>query len=107
MAVDGHLIVDDVLIALAAARDGAGVAYLPDAFVCPYIDKGTLVHILDDWSLTKSGVFLYYSGRRQVPAPLQAFVSFVRRQANGNGTARHNDHAIIQGKANGHGRAPG
>jgi len=32
-------------------------------------------------------VFLYYSDRRQVPAPLQAFVSFVRRHANSNGRA--------------------
>jgi hypothetical protein len=42
------------------------------------------VRLLDDRSLTKSGVFLYYAGRRQVPATLQAFVSFVRRRLNGN-----------------------
>src|SRR5262245_15861042 len=88
VAVEGDLIVDDLMLALVAARDGAGVAYLPDAFICPYLDQGRLVRLLDDWSLTKSGVFLYYSGRRQVPAPLQAFVSFVRRHANGNGKAR-------------------
>jgi DNA-binding transcriptional LysR family regulator len=75
------------MLALVAARDGAGVAYLPDPFICPYLDQGRLVRLLDDWSLTKSGVFLYYSGRRQVPAPLQAFISFVRRHANGNDRA--------------------
>lgn len=107
VAVDGHLVVDDLLLSLSAARDGAGIAYLPDAFVCPYVDQGRLVHILDDWSLTKSGVFLYYSGRRQVPAPLQAFVSFVRRHANGKGSANgkaHGVHISHDGKTNGDAR---
>lgn len=94
VAVEGQLTVNDLHLALYAARDGAGVAYLPDAFVCPYVNKGQLVRLLEDWSLRKSGVFLYYSGRRQVPAPLQAFIAFVRRQANGHGRAeRTNGHA--------------
>jgi DNA-binding transcriptional LysR family regulator len=101
VAVDGDLVVDDLLLALFAARDGAGVAYLPDAFICPYLDQGRLVRLLDDWSMTKSGVFLYYSGRRQVPAPLQAFIAFVRRHANGKD--KSNGKANGQAKANGHG----
>ena len=101
IAVDGDLVVDDLLLALFAARDGAGVAYLPDAMVCPYMEQGRLVRLLEDWSLTKSGVFLYYSGRRQVPAPLQAFISFVRRHANGNGKAR-SAHVGGNAKTNGH-----
>jgi len=87
VAVEGQLVVNDLHLALFAARDGAGVAYLPEAFVCPYMHDGQLVRLMEDWSLTKSGVFLYYSGRRQVPAPLQAFIAFVRKRANGNGRA--------------------
>lgn len=85
VAVEGQLIVNDLHLALFAARGGAGIAYLPDAFICPLVNQGELVRLLEDWSLTKSGVFLYYSGRRQVPAPLQAFIGFVRRHLNNNG----------------------
>jgi DNA-binding transcriptional LysR family regulator len=88
VAVDGQLVVNDLHLALYAARDGAGVAYLPDAFVCPYFNAGLLVRLLEDWSHTRSGVFLYYSGRRQVPAPLQAFITYVRRHGNGKTPAR-------------------
>jgi DNA-binding transcriptional LysR family regulator len=103
VAVEGDLVVDDLLLALFAARDGAGIAYMPDAFVCPYMEQGRLVRLLEDWSLTKSGVFLYYSGRRQVPAPLQAFISFVRRRGSGNGRAR-GWQTSSQAKADGDGR---
>ena len=99
VAVEGDLVVDDLLLALFAARDGAGVAYLPDAFVCPYMERGRLVRLLEDWSLTKSGVFLYYSGRRQVPAPLQAFISFVRQRSNGRGKRNGSEHLNGRPKA--------
>ncbi len=91
VAVGGQLVVNDLHLALYAARDGAGVAYLPEAFVCPYFNAGRLVRLLDDWSLTKSGVFLYYSGRRQIPATLQAFIAYARRR--GNGKAANNEGA--------------
>ncbi|MGE3898107.1 MAG: LysR family transcriptional regulator [Variibacter sp.] len=87
VAVDGQLVVNDLHLALYAARDGAGVAYLPEAFVCPYFNAGLLVRLLDDWSHTRSGVFLYYSGRRHVPAPLQAFIGYVRRRGNAKKTS--------------------
>jgi DNA-binding transcriptional LysR family regulator len=98
VTVDGQLIVNDLQLALYAARDGAGVAYVPDAFACPHIQDGELMRLMEDWSRPKSGVFLYYSGRRQVPAALQAFIAFVRRQANGhakpNGNGRLYDEPI-------------
>jgi hypothetical protein len=84
-------------LALYAARDGAGVAYPPEAFVCPYFNAGLLVRLLEDWSHTKSGVFLYYSGRRQIPSPLQAFIAYVRRR--GNGKKASNEIASRNGNA--------
>jgi DNA-binding transcriptional LysR family regulator len=35
-----------------------------------------------DWEPRMSGLFLYYSSRRQVPAPLRAFIAFMRRHKN-------------------------
>jgi len=82
LTVDGQLVVNDLHLALYAARHGAGVAYLPDTFVSPHVQTGQLVRLLEAWSLRRSGVFLYYSGRRQIPAPLQALIAFVRRRAD-------------------------
>ncbi|MGE0752108.1 MAG: LysR family transcriptional regulator [Variibacter sp.] len=101
VAIGGQLVVNDLHLALYAARDGAGVAYLPDAFVCPYFNAGLLVRLLEDWSHTKSGVFLYYSGRRQIPAPLQAFIAYVRR----HGASKKNGRMAKNG--NGHDHADG
>ena len=42
------------------------------------IEAGRLVPVLEDWQTPAASVFLYYSGRRQVPAPLQAFIEFLR-----------------------------
>jgi DNA-binding transcriptional LysR family regulator len=42
------------------------------------VASGRLVTLLDDWSATFPGPFLYYPGRRQQPPSLTAFVSFVK-----------------------------
>ena len=37
--------------------------------------------VLEPWWQRFSGPFLYYPGRRLVPAPLRAFIDFVKAQA--------------------------
>jgi len=83
VAVEGTLIVNDIDLALKAALDGVGVAYVVEACALPFISNGGLVPLLEDWSPSLSGFFLYYSSRRQLPPHLQAFVDFVRKQRNG------------------------
>jgi DNA-binding transcriptional LysR family regulator len=36
------------------------------------------VQLLADWTPIASGLYLYYSNRRQVPAPLRAFIDFLK-----------------------------
>jgi len=43
-----------------------------------YLDSGALEPILEPWWQTFSGPFLYYPGHRHVPAPLRAFIDFVK-----------------------------
>ncbi|MGO7616570.1 LysR family transcriptional regulator, partial [Rhizobium ruizarguesonis] len=38
--------------------------------------------VLETWWQRFSGPFLYYPGRRLVPAPLRAFIDFVKASAN-------------------------
>jgi len=71
-----------VELAVEAAVAGCGVVQLFEDWLAPQIVSGALEPVLKDWWRPFTGPFLYYPGRRYVPAPLRAFVDFVRaRQA--------------------------
>ena len=76
--VSGPLIVDDSALAVAAALDGIGLAHIHDGLVADHAARGDLVRVLEDWCPPLAGFFLYYPGRRQVPAALRAFIDTVR-----------------------------
>jgi DNA-binding transcriptional LysR family regulator len=78
IAVDGPLVVNDADLALRAALDGVGITYLFDQDVKALVRSGRLERVLAGWSPSFPGFFLYYPSRRQMPAPLRAFVDFVR-----------------------------
>jgi len=61
-----------------AAIGGTGIVYIFEDWLRPHFDAGRLEPILERWWLSFSGPFLYYPGRRLVPAPLRAFIDFVR-----------------------------
>jgi DNA-binding transcriptional LysR family regulator len=64
---------------LAAALDNLGVAYLLDHEIASYVEKGTLVRLLVDWTPSFPGFHLYYSSKRQMRPILAAFVDAVGR----------------------------
>jgi DNA-binding transcriptional LysR family regulator len=68
-------------LAVEAAVAGTGIIYLFEDWLRPYLDRGELEPILEPWWQAFSGPFLYYPGRRLVPAPLRAFIDFVKGQA--------------------------
>ncbi len=78
LAVDGSLIVDNVDLMLRGALEGVGIGYLVEPYVNTFIQEGRLIPVLDDWSQRFSGWHIYYPSRRQMHAPLKAFVGFVR-----------------------------
>ena len=65
-------------LAVDAAVAGVGIVYLFEDWLRPHLDSGALEAVLEDWWQPFSGPFLYYPGRRLLPAPLRAFVDFVR-----------------------------
>lgn len=67
-------------LSVDAAIAGAGVIYLFEDWLRPHLDSGALEPILEPWWLRFSGPFLYYPGRRLLPAPLRAFVDFIQRE---------------------------
>jgi DNA-binding transcriptional LysR family regulator len=64
-------------LAVDAAIAGSGVIQLFEDWLRPHLDSGALEPVLEPWWLRFSGPFLYYPGRRLLPAPLRAFVDFV------------------------------
>ena len=76
--VEGQLIVNDVSIALKAALDGLGIAYLPEDHVEADIEARRLIRALDDWTPPFSGYHLYYPSRRQQSAAFALLVDALR-----------------------------
>jgi len=66
-------------LAVSAAVAGLGVVHLFEEWLAPALQSGALVPVLEPWWQPFSGPFLYYPGRRLVPAPLRAFIDFIRR----------------------------
>ncbi|WP_152103226.1 LysR substrate-binding domain-containing protein [Bradyrhizobium sp. TM102] len=65
-------------LAVAAAIAGTGIVTLFEDWLRPHLAGGQLEPVLEPWWQSFSGPFLYYPGRRLVPAPLRAFIDFVR-----------------------------
>jgi DNA-binding transcriptional LysR family regulator len=65
-------------LAVDAAIAGTGIIYLFEDWLRPLLDSGTLEPVLERWWQRFSGPFLYYPGRRLLPAPLRAFVDFIK-----------------------------
>src|ERR1035437_2287096 len=68
-------------LAVDAAIAGTGIIYLFEDWLRPHLDSGRLEPVLEPWWPRFSGPFLYYSGRRLLPAPLRAFVDFIKSSA--------------------------
>jgi len=69
-------------LAVEAAIAGTGILYLFEDWLRPHLDSGALAPVLEPWWQRFSGPFLYYSGRRLLPAPLRAFVDFIKTSAD-------------------------
>ena len=87
ISVDGRVMVNDPDLAVRAAVDGLGIAYTIEALAEPFLRSGQLVRVLEDWSPSFEGLFLYYPGHRQVPAALRALIDMIRT-ARGSAPAK-------------------
>jgi len=75
VAVEGPVVTNYSDIGVAAALQGLGVAYAFDRErVDEHLARGRLVQLLADWSITRSGLFLYHPSRRHFPVALRAFI---------------------------------
>ena len=91
---DGEVIKVDVIgpltVGLGGATDllvdsaiaGAGIVPLFEDWLRPHFESGALEPILEPWWQSFAGPYLYYPGRRLVPAPLRTFVDFIKASAH-------------------------
>lgn len=70
-------------LAIDAALAGTGIVHVFEDWIKPHLRSGALEPVLEPWWQRFSGPFLYYPGRRLVPAPLRAFVDFIKGAAGG------------------------
>jgi DNA-binding transcriptional LysR family regulator len=75
LIIRGHGGVD---LAVEAAIAGVCVIHFFEEWLRPHFASGALEPILQPWWQRFPGPFLYYPGRRLVPAPLRAFLDFIK-----------------------------
>jgi DNA-binding transcriptional LysR family regulator len=55
------------------------MAFMSEDRAAPYLASGALERVLEDWSPSFPGFFLYYPSRRQQPAALTALIDTLRQ----------------------------
>ncbi|ESY24868.1 LysR family transcriptional regulator [Mesorhizobium sp. LNJC394B00] len=65
-------------LAVHAAIAGSGIVALFEGWLRPHFESGALEPVLEPWWQSFPGPFLYYPGRRLVPAPLRAFIDYIK-----------------------------
>jgi DNA-binding transcriptional LysR family regulator len=76
--VDGQLIFNNIFQVRDAALAGYGLAYVPEDLARPYLSRGQLVWVLQEWSPPWSGYHLYYPSRRQSSPAFALIVEALR-----------------------------
>ncbi|MEA2732398.1 MAG: hypothetical protein QOF70_6873 [Acetobacteraceae bacterium] len=78
IAPSGPLLATTIELELGAALNGLGLIYMFEEDVAAALDSGALEPVLPEWWQEFSGPFLYYPSRNLMPAPLRAFVNFLK-----------------------------
>ncbi|MCR5879541.1 LysR family transcriptional regulator [Phenylobacterium sp. J367] len=76
--VDGQLVFNTLRQRLDSARQGLGLAYLPEDVATPCIRSAELVRVLEDWCAPFSGYHLYYPSRRHSSPAFSLMVETLR-----------------------------
>jgi len=69
---------------LAAARDGLGLAYLPDYYLANDLQSGKLVRLLEDWSGIDRDIVAIYQQRRHLSAKVKLLVDYLENRFQAN-----------------------
>lgn len=77
LSLNGPLSSNDPDLLIAAAIEGAGLAYITEATILRHLEEGRLVTVLENWCPSYDGWQLYYPGNRHVAPALKALIAFL------------------------------
>ncbi|WP_413626491.1 LysR family transcriptional regulator [Luteibacter sp. Lutesp34] len=80
--LEPSLIVDDVQMSQRAAMLGLGLAFVPRDAVEDQLQAGQLVEVLQRWSVTMPGDFLYYPSRRTLSLAARTVIDLLRKRGD-------------------------
>lgn len=79
VAVEPEFTTNDMGLMIRLACAGAGITFGMEDSFRPLIDRGLLVPLLEDYSPTFAGFYLYYPNRRNLTPRLRALLDMVHR----------------------------
>ena len=86
LEVSGGYITNDDESMIRVAVNGTGIIQHLDFAISDFINKGLLQPILQDWSISFPGFYLYVSSRVRMPSKVRAFIDFmVEKRLNTTG----------------------
>jgi DNA-binding transcriptional LysR family regulator len=74
---------NDMWVMLRTAVAGAGLTFGVEETFRPYLDRGELIAMLEDFCPPFPGFYLYFPDRRNLAPKLRALVDYIRRQRRG------------------------
>lgn len=77
VAVDPQITTNDMRLMLRTALAGGGITFATDETFRPYLERGELVSLLQDYLPPFPGFFLYFAHRRNMAPKLRALVDHV------------------------------
>jgi len=72
--VSGQVILNDVAAEIAVAREGIALAQTIESLVLEDVARGHLLSVLDGYSVSLGGLYMYFPTRAQMPPRLRAFI---------------------------------
>lgn len=77
-AVKGRVIANDMPRLMRCAVNGLGLVSQLESVVRPWIERGEVRTVLDEYSVGTPGFFLYFPARAQVLPKLRALIKYAR-----------------------------
>lgn len=84
--LQSDLSIDSAPAIMAAVKEGAGLAILPDYLVRDHLVSGALTHVLPDWHLPEGGIFVVLPASKFRAAKVSVFTEMLRHAERSRGS---------------------